>query len=377
MNINKKKLLLVYPNQRWQKDDMNTVWDLNPATLCLLAAVVKDIVDIKIIDAQFYDLSQNEFKKQVEEYSPDFIGVSIMTSEYQDTLDISIDIAKETNKDMITIAGGIHITTKYQYAFKNKNLDYGVRGEGEEALRKLLLYLVNDEPFPEKGIIYRKDDSIVAQDQVLIDDMTTLPWPDYSFVKLEDYNNRGARVSPNRPTSYPTYRMLTTRGCPFGCSFCQVELIAGKKVRARDPEDVVNELLYLKKEYGIKSIMFEDDNLLMAQGGKYAIKLFKLMIEKELNLEWVGIAFALFLFTDEILDLMQQSGCKGVNVSIESGNERVLKEIVRKPIKDLKLIPEIIEKVRSRGMYCITSFIIGFPGETWEEIRETISFAEM
>lgn len=372
----KKRLILAYPNQRWQKDDMNTVWDLNPGTLCLLAAVVKDIVDIKIIDAQFYDMTQEEFKKEIEEYAPDFFGVSVMTSEYQDTLDISVDIAKKVNPDIITIAGGIHVTTKYDYAMKNSNLDYGIRGEGEDALRELLLYLTGQGAFPSKGVVYRKAGKVIAQEQVWIEDLTKLPWPDYSFVNFEDYSNRGARVSPNRPTAYPTYRMLTTRGCPFGCSFCQVELIAGKKVRARDPEDVVNELLYMKEKYGIKSIMFEDDNILMAQGGKYAKKLFKLMIEKELNLEWVGIAFALFLFTDEILDLMQQSGCKGVNVSIESGSERVLKEIVKKPIKDLKLIPEIIQKVHDRGIYCITSFIIGFPGETWEEIRQTISFAE-
>ena len=111
-------------------------------------------------------------------------------------------------------------------------------------------------------------------------------------------------------------------------------------------------------------------------GNNYAKRLFTLMIEKKLELKWTAIAFALFLLTDELLDLMRDSGCIGINVAIESGNERVLREIVKKPIKDLSLVPEIIERIKARGMYCIANFVIGFPGETWDEIRETINFAE-
>ncbi|KIM05701.1 MAG: hypothetical protein KN64_01900 [Sulfurovum sp. AS07-7] len=138
----------------------------------------------------------------------------------------------------------------------------------------------------------------------------------------------------------------------------------------------MNEFLYLKEKYGIKSIVFEDDNLLMAEGGRFAKKLYQTMIDKELNLPWIGTAFALFLLTDELLDLMQKSGCVGINVAVESGVERVLKQIVKKPIKDLAEVPRIIKKVQDRGMYCFANYIIGFPGETWEEIRGTFDFAE-
>ena len=372
-----KKLCLIYPNQRWHKNDSNTVWDLNPVTLCLLGTMVKDIVEVKIIDAQFYNLSIQEFENKIKDFDPDFVGISILSSEYQDTLDITLNIIKKLNPNIITIAGGVHITTKYNYAFKNNNLDYGVNGEGEYVLRNLISYLIGEGAFPDKGIIYKDENGkLIAQEQSLIEDLSKLPWVDYSFVKLEDYIHKGARTGPNRPPCLPTYRIITTRGCPFGCSFCQVETISGKKVRARDPEDVVNELLYLKETYKIESIVFEDDNLLMAHGTRYARRLFKIMIEKELNLPWVAGAFAIWLMDDEMLDLMQESGCKGVNIAIESGNERVVKEIVKKPIKNLKEIPKRIKAIRSRGMHCIVNFIIGFPSETWEEIRETINYAE-
>lgn len=370
-----KKLLLVYPNQRWHKDDINTVWDLNPATLCLLATMVRDIVEVKVIDAQFYNMSQERFAKEIKEHKPDYVGISVMTSEYRDILDIAAEIVKGISKGMIVIAGGVHVTTNYDYVIRNINIDYCVRGEGEYIIRDLIKYLNGDGDFPREGLVFRKGDEVIKQDQSIVKDISALPWPAYDLVDFEAYLARVSRFGPNRPPALPCVRLITTRGCPFGCSFCQVEIISGRKVRARDPEDVVNELLFLKKKYGIKSIVFEDDNLLMAPD-KYAKRLFTLMIEKKLNLEWVGIAFALFLLTDEILDLMRDSGCVGINVAIESGNERVLKEVVKKPIKDLKRVPEIIRNVKSRGMYCFANFIIGFPGETWDEIRETISFAE-
>jgi len=115
---------------------------------------------------------------------------------------------------------------------------------------------------------------------------------------------------------------------------------------------------------------------LLSGNNDFAKKVFTLMIKRKLNLKWICPGVALFLLNDEILDLMRDSGCVGVNIAIESGNKRVLKEIVNKPIKDLNAIPRIIENIKSRGIYCLANFIIGFPGETWDEIRETISFAE-
>lgn len=372
-----KKLVLTYPNQRWQKDDMNTVWDLNPVTLCLLAAMVKDIVEVHVIDAQFYDMSQEVFSQKIKEIDPDYIGISILSSEYQDTLDIAIGLAREVKPDIVTIAGGVHITTKHEFAFRNKALDYGVNGEGEFVLRELLLYLQGEGEFPQKGLIYRDENNeVVVQEMVLVEDLNSLPWPDYSYINFEEYLQRGERIGPNRPPEYPSYSVNTTRGCPFGCSFCQVEMISGKKVRYKDPKNVVAEILHLKERYGIKSIVFGDDNMLMANRGKYAEELFQEMIDQKVNLKWVGTAFALFLLTDKHLQLMQDSGCIGLNVAIESGVERVLKQIVKKPIKDLKQVPKIIEKIHSYGMHCVANFIIGFPGETWEEIRQTIRFAE-
>ncbi len=371
----KKKLMLIYPNFRWQKFDRNTMWELSPETICLLAAMVRDIVDVKIVDAQLYDLSLEEFEKRVRDYAPDFVGISVLTTEYSDVLDITARKIKEINKNTVVIAGGVHVTTNFKMALKNADVDYSVRGEGEYVLPALLKYLMGQGDLPAEGLVFRRDGKEIVQKRAIVEDISKLPWPAYDLVDLHAYLVKKPRPGPANPPAYPSLMMVPTRGCPFGCSFCQVDEIAGKKVRARDPEDVVDELLFLKKKYGIRSVIFYNDNLLMGEKD-FARKLFKRMIEKKLDLKWVSIGIALFLVTDEILDLMKGSGCVGVNVAIESGNERVLREIVNKPIKDLHKVPEIIRKIKDRGIYCLANFIIGLPGETWNEIRDTIKFAE-
>jgi len=372
----KKRLILAYPNLRWIKDDITTTWNLNPSTLCLLGAMVKDYVEVEVVDAQFNNMSEEDFRKEIKEYNPDYVGLSLLASEYRDALDVASNIVKSVSNDIVVIAGGVHVTTQYGYSMRNSNIDYCIIGEGEYVLGELLRYLNNDAAFPSVGIVHRRGEEIVAQEKAIVEDISRLPWPDYELIDFRPYFETASRKhSPNRAPDYPCVRVVTTRGCPFGCSFCQVETISTRHVRARDPEDVVNEFQFLKDKYGIKSIIFDEDNMLMAPDG-YAKKLFTLMIKRKLNLKWVSINFALFLLTDEMLDLMKDSGCVGVNISVESGSPRVLKEIIKKPIKDLGKVLEIIGKVRAKSMYCLANFVIGFPGETWNEIRETIKYAE-
>ena len=100
MEKRKKRLILAYPNMRWQKDDIVTNWNLEPTTLCLLAQMVREKVDVKIIDAQFENMSRDTFKAQVAEFNPDYAGLSLLTSEYADSLDIAANIIKSIDADI-------------------------------------------------------------------------------------------------------------------------------------------------------------------------------------------------------------------------------------------------------------------------------------
>lgn len=368
-----RKLLLVYPNQKWQKTDFATRWILNPATLCQLAAMVKDDVEIKIADANFYQVSEEEFADIVREFAPDYVGISILTSEYGKTLDIAAQIVKNVNRNIVVIAGGVHAIIEYEEIIKNPDIDFVVRGEGEYVLQDLIRYLNGDKELPVEGLVYRHDEKVVIQPRTLVKNMDTLPWPDFSFVKLEEYLNQEHRKGPLSAPKFPFYRMTVTRGCPFACSFCQVESIAGKKVRTRSAESVISHLQYMKERYKIQSLVIDDDNMV---GNREFFKRFlELMIDIKMDLPFIMGGVAVFLLTDEILDLMAQAQCVGVNIAIESGNERVNKLIVRKPL-DLEKIPDMIGKIRAKGIYCLGNFMIGLPGETWDEIFDTIKYAE-
>jgi len=373
----RKRLLLAYPNMRWQKEDSVTLWNLDPTALCLLAAMVKDLVEVTILDAQFKDLSPEAFQAEIRRVQPDYVGISLLTSEYEEALNRAALLVKQVDAAIVVIAGGVHVTTMPAHVMETSpDIDFCVIGEGEYVLRGLLDHFISGAPLPEAGLAYRAENGVVVQPQAIVEDLTKLPWPDYELVDFPAYIRQPQRgFTSNQPPAYPYFRMVTTRGCPFGCTFCQVETIAGRRVRTRDPEDVANELAFLKERYGIRSVVFDEDNLLMGEND-YARRLFRAMIARKLDLKWIASAFAIFLITDDLLKLMKDSGCVGINVAIESGNKRVLQEIVHKPISNLEAIPGIVGKVRGEGIYCIANFIVGFPGETWDEIRETVAFAE-
>lgn len=370
-----KKLILMYPNQRWLKDDVVTTWTLDPRTLGVMAAVVRDIVDVKIVDAQIHDMSEEMFKSVIVNYKPDYVGISLLTSEYAHIMDRAAAIVKQANPNIVVIAGGVHVTVNYDKVILNHNIDYACRGEGEYFLRELILFLEGKGGEVTKGLVYLDESgSMIAQEKASVDNLEALPWPAYDLMDFEIYTNSMPRYGSNRYPELPGLSMIITRGCPYDCTFCQVETISGRTVRMRDPEDVIEELKFLKQRYGIRSMTFFDDNFLLP---KTKMKKFlKLMIDSNLKLKWQAAGTSIWVLDDEFIELMQASGCTLITVALESGSERVLHEIIRKPIKHIERVPNIISKVHAKGIWVCANFIIGSPGETWDEIQQTIKYAE-
>jgi radical SAM superfamily enzyme YgiQ (UPF0313 family) len=340
----------------------------------MLGTMIQDKYDVKIIDAQFYNMSEEQFRKEVKEFAPDCVGISLLTSEYAPILDMAANIIKEIDSGIITVAGGVHVTTQYHHVMKNKNIDYAICGEAEYILGEFLNYLNDKGKMPQKGLIFRKDDGeVVALPPDLIQDLDKLPLPNYELVDYKAYINTDSRYGVDSVHIYPYARILTSRGCPIGCCFCQVESISGKRWRPRSAEKVVDEIAMLKSKYGIRAFIFEDDNPFCQK--ERTKKLFRLLKERNLGLKWRAAGVAIFMMDEEILKLMSETGCEVIGIAIESGTKRVLKKIVNKPV-DLEKVPYMIKLAQKFGIYVITNFVIGFPGETWDEIRMTLQFAE-
>ena len=147
----------------------------------------------------------------------------------------------------------------------------------------------------------------------------------------------------------------------------------GRRWRARSAENVLAELEELKERYKVEEIKFEDDNL--TANKNRAKEIFKGMIERRLNLKWnTPNGIAVWTLDEEMLELMKESGCYEITVAVESGDEEVLKKIVKKPV-DLKRTQEMVKIIKKLGIETSGYFIIGFPGETRQQIMNTINYA--
>lgn len=372
--MEQKKVMLMYPNFSWLKGVGYTNWLVHPYNLCLLASMIREEVDIKIVDANIDNLSKEDFLKILEEYNPDILGISIITNEYAETGIITSEIAKKYNPNIITIMGGVSAISNPGYYIKNHDIDYLINGEGEYVFRDLIKFIKCEGNLPEKGIFYKEDGAIINKGKAdLIEDLDRLPFPSYDLVDFNKYVNKIQRESTDRPRALPYTRIRTSRGCPFNCCFCEVPSISGKKPRYRSLQNIAKEIEYFIENYGIKSITFDDDNLIVNK--ERAKELFKMMIDKKYNLKWQAPGLAVYMLDDELINLMKESGCTYINIAIESGNQEVLDNIINKPL-NLEKTKEVIKKLKKSGIDLAANFIIGFPGETWTQIRETLKFAE-
>ena len=354
------RVALVVPNFRWSDSDKNTLWHYIPYNLCLLASMIQYIVDIKIIDAYKDDLTQNEYEDTLKGYQPDLVGITCLFDQYGESAHIAARIAKGQGAKVVM--GGVYATTNHEKVIQDENIDYVIVGEGEYIFKYLVNHLAHGLKIPKSTLIADR-----------IENLNSLPLPAYKYLDMDSYINSAERKSVDSPRAFPYARIMTSRGCPIGCCFCQVETIAGSMFRPRSAENVLNEIKWLKDTYGIKSLIFDDDNLLHDK--KRAKEIFQGMIDRGLAMPWLSIGLAVFKLDEELIRLMRQSGCEYVAVAIESGTERVLKQIIKKPVS-FDYAKKMVRLLQEQGIYVAANFIIGFPTETWDEIRETIRFAE-
>ncbi len=273
------KIMLSYPNFKWVINwEKKTRWDLHPYNLCLLSAVVDKKYDVTIADANLDDLSKKDFNNLIKSEKPDIIGISVLTNEYNESGLIAAKIAKKAYPDIITILGGVNATSDPMSLITDPNVDYVVAGEGEYVFKDFCDYVNGDKSkFPQKGIIFKKDGKIINHGKAnFIENLDELPLPSYHKVDFMKYATRIQRESMDRPRDMPYARILTSRGCPYNCCFCEVGSISGKKARCRSPENIISEIEYLVKNYKIKYLIIDDDNFLIYK--ERAVKCFQLLI---------------------------------------------------------------------------------------------------
>ena len=380
------KVLLINPPQTFYPGSEQPAGNLPIGLMYIAAVLQKAGYQVEILDAfiaaGFQKNSEaitvgmpfEQIKQEIITRKPDIVGVSgPFTCQIENSIKVS-NLAKEVNPNIWTVTGGPHVTlVPKEFLEEAKNVDIAVASEGEYAMLDVAQAFEGKKQLSEiQGIAYRQNGEVtVNQPRPLIQDLDEIPYPAYDLVNMEQYLNPekiGYRSFQNRAIS-----MITSRGCPFNCCFCAVHLHMGQKFRAHSAEYVLNHIQYVVEKFNVKNIFFEDDNLTLD------LKRFEAIcdgiIKRKIKIGWEtpnGVrADCLNL---ELLKKMKQSGCQSIFVGVESGDQQILDSVICKNL-DLNRVVEFAENAQKIGLKTGAFYIIGFPGETKQNMQRTVDFA--
>jgi len=369
-----KKILLIQPNYSILG---KRTWRMIPYNLGILNSCLGSEYETIIFDPNFNELGENDIRSQLRDFAPDLVGITSFSTEYINEIHYHTALVKEELPDATVVLGGVFPTVMIEKALNDPNADYCLMGEGEHIFPDLVNNLNCGKDISKtEGIAFRKNNKVVInRPRHFIENLDEVPFPDYGpLVNIQEYGHYKSKYAHNLiPRQYPYATTITSRGCPYKCIFCAASTVSGVKVRMRSAENILKEIDWLCNDHGIREIIFLDDHFLHSR--KRAKDVMKGIIDRQYGITWKCVNVAVFSLHPEILDLMRSSGCYQMTISIESGDQEVLSKIVKKPV-NLEKAFKTITIAKSMGFEIASNFIIGLPGETWDQIRKTIAFAE-
>lgn len=317
-------------------------------------------------------LPEKQIIEKLKEFNPDIIGVTCGYTIYEEDSIRIAELVKKNSKALV-VFGGAHTSANPKHVLKNRSVDIAVIGEGEITFSKIIENFNNKNKLKKiKGIAYRDKNKIkINPPSEYIRDLDSLPFPARHLLPMERYIKHPHNSRANMRA--PTTEIITSRGCPFNCIFCSIHAVWGKKWRARSAANVVDEIEHLYNKYSIREFRFFDDNI--SWDKKRMIEICDEITKRRLDIRWDtpnGVAIA--TLNEEVLKKMKKSGYYKIVMGIESGSEKTLR-FMRKPVS-LEHAKKIIGICNKLGIWTWSTFIIGSPDETKEQIQETIDFSK-
>ncbi|MDD5065516.1 MAG: radical SAM protein [bacterium] len=309
-----------------------------------------------------------QFEKAVSRDLPDVVGITCMTNTYPTAAQM-VQIVKKSNPRCRIILGGQHVSSVHADVLRDiPEADFLAVGEGEILMDRFLRELVSGKPAWEHvpGLVYRISGGIKEVPVGPVNDhIEQFPFPARDLVDLNQYKSH-----PQMRFGRSTASMITSRGCPWLCTYCSSHVTMGRKYRFLSADYVLNEIQEIYHRYHINNIILWDDLFTLNHDRVHEIC--EKIIKSGLNINWFCQSRTDRL-NQEIADIMRRAGCKMISFGIESGNEKTL-ERIRKNVK-LDVVTQTIGFCRKAGIRTQGSFILGFPWETKEEMEDTIKFA--
>lgn len=323
--------------------------------------------EVNFQDYQCQKVRIKDIVNYIEEEQFDLIGMQTYITNINRCFKIA-SLIKEKRPQTKIILGGPHATIFPDKVIANESVDYVAISEAEYTVKELISCLnKNLEPRDVLGLYYKDQLGNIHKNprRPFVEILDELPVPQYEIFDGAAYfpavHIRGKRV----------HNIISSRGCPFKCTFCAATKVYGNRYRYQSVERTIREMRLLKEKLGVDSLQIYDDNF--TTNKKRTLELCKKMIKEKLHLQWVCYTRADTIGDEEMLRLMKKAGCYMIVVGIENGNERILK-LIKKQL-NLKVARRNIELAEKIGINVLSSFMIGLPSETVDEIENTITFS--
>ena len=338
-----------------------------------LAAQIRGDHDVKIIDCIKEHLPGPQLMPVLEKFQPDVVGSQCYSMDLPMLKPVMATV-KQFNPKTTTIIGGAHATAAPEHTAKyfGKLLDYMMVGEGEIGFPEFLRQMERNgsrDLSKVAGLAWIEQPfGLMRQNsRAEVQDLDRLGMPAWDLIMPESYP-----FSPHGVVckNFPIAPVMATRGCPYLCTFCSS---ANTKLRKRSVETVLEEVKLLKEQHGIREFHMVDDNFTLDMN--YAKQFLRALIDSGIHASWAtpnGVR--LDRLDKELLELMKEAGFYSLCVGIESGSERIRLKMkkgstVAKIRRDLEMVDEV------GGIDTTGFFILGFPGETKEDIETTLQFS--
>ena len=341
-----------------------------PFFLGYVAAVLEqNHHEVLLVDAIAEKLTDEEYYARISAFSPDLLLHEVSTSSIQTDERHWLKMRETLGPEVKIALSGIHrLMQEPKWLVDHPEVDYVMVGEYEYTLRDILARLEKDQPLEGiDGVVYRKD-GVPTWTGVrpLIKNIDELPWPARHFLPMYDYRDEPGSIPR------PSVQLWASRGCPYRCSFCAWPQImyGGFKYRTRNIIDVIDETEWLVREWGFKSVYYDDDTFNI--GKKRMLAFCQEYQNRQIKVPWAIMA-RIDGMDGEVLEAMAESGLHALKYGVESADQGIVDKCGKR--LDVSKVRSVVNMTHSLGIKTHLTFMFGLPGETRDSAMRTIDLA--
>jgi magnesium-protoporphyrin IX monomethyl ester (oxidative) cyclase len=338
-----------------------------PLGLAWIAAVLERAGHkVRIIDSPTDGIDLKAFMNEVRSWNPDVVGITAITPTVYKAYD-AVKAVKEYDKDLPVIMGGPHVTFMYEEALNN-GVDVVVRGEGEYTTLELINTIekvgLDTGQFKSiRGLAFRSGDGIIrTPDRPPIKNLDELPPPARHLLPMDKYTLFGKPIR--------IIHAMASRGCPYGCSFCSTSYFWGRLVRYRSAKAVADEIEDAVNRYKTNIVVFTDDEFTL--GKRFVYDFLREIRERKLDINFSCGSRVDTIDRDMIVKL-KEHGCTALYFGVESGSQDTINKIGKRIT--LEQAVKVFQWAKEINIDHVGSFVIGFPWESIEDMKNTVRFA--